>query len=215
MYTCATCSGEACANSNSPSLPLNCPMRDPDNIKNILAMYRSPHDKEIFETATAIEALGYCRWPRLRETAEFCQRMKYRKIGVAFCKGLHMEARVVSSVMEEFGLEVVSVICKAGGIAKEQMGIAPEFRLRPDSFEPMCNPIAQAELLNQQYTEMNVAIGMCVGHDSLFYKHSNAPVTTLIAKDRVLAHNPAAAVYTRDTYSKTILTPGGEILPPQ
>ncbi len=37
----------------------------------------------------------------------------------------------------------------------------------------------------------------CVGHDAVFAKASEAPVTTLIAKDRVLAHNPAAAIYSR------------------
>ena len=60
----------------------------------------------------------------------------------------------------------------------------------------MCNPILQARLLNQAYTELNVVIGLCVGHDSLFYKYSNAYTTTLVTKDRVTGHNPAAALYT-------------------
>ena len=34
-----------------------------------------------------------------------------------------------------------------------------------------------------------------MGHDSLFYKHSKAPVTTLVVKDRKLGHNPVAALY--------------------
>ena len=34
--------------------------------------------------------------------------------------------------------------------------------------------ILQARLLNQAHTELNVVIGLCVGHDSLFYKYSNA-----------------------------------------
>ena len=68
----------------------------------------------------------------------------------------------------------------------------------------MCNPIAQAELMNEANTELNVVLGLCVGHDSLFYKHSNAPVTTLVAKDRVLAHNPCAALYQADAYYKRL-----------
>lgn len=44
-------------------------------------------------------------------------------------------------------------------------------------------------------TDLNIAIGLCVGHDALFSKYSDAPVTTLIAKDRVLGHNPVAALY--------------------
>ena len=58
---------------------------------------------------------------------------------------------------------------------------------------------------NEQETEFNIAIGLCVGHDSLFYKYSNAPVTTLVAKDRVLAHNPCGAIYCADGYFKNKL----------
>lgn len=80
--------------------------------------------------------------------------------------------------------------------------IPNEHKVKPGQFEPMCNPIAQAMLLNQQHTQFNIALGLCVGHDSMFYKYSDALVTTLIAKDRVLAHNPAAALYCAEGYFK-------------
>ena len=60
-------------------------------------------------------------------------------------------------------------------------------------------------LCNRQKTEFNIALGLCVGHDSLFYKYSDALVTTLIAKDRVLAHNPAGALYCAGGYYKNKL----------
>ena len=59
----------------------------------------------------------------------------------------------------------------------------------------MCNPIAQAKLLNEQQTEFNIEIGLCVGHDTLFLRHSKVPTTVMIVKDRVLQHNPVAALY--------------------
>lgn len=52
-------------------------------------------------------------------------------------------------------------------------------------------------LLNKGKTQMNILLGLCVGHDMLFTKYSEAPVTTLVAKDRVLAHNPVAALTNR------------------
>ena len=64
----------------------------------------------------------------------------------------------------------------------------------------MCNPILQARLLNEAHTDLNVVIGLCVGHDSLFYKYSDAYVTTLVTKDRVTGNNPAAALYTATSY---------------
>ena len=33
-------------------------------------------------------------------------------------------------------------------------------------------------------TELNIVIGLCVGHDSLFISHSKAPCTVLATKDR-------------------------------
>ena len=66
----------------------------------------------------------------------------------------------------------------------------------------MCNPIMQAKLLNDARTDLNVVVGLCVGHDSLFYKYSEAMVTTAVTKDRVLGHNPAAALYTAESYYK-------------
>ena len=68
-------------------------------------------------------------------------------------------------------------------------------QIRSEDREVMCNPAGQAQLLNDAGTQLNVICGLCVGHDAIFAKLSDAPVTTLIAKDRVLAHNPAAAIY--------------------
>ena len=64
----------------------------------------------------------------------------------------------------------------------------------------MCNPVLQAKLLNKAKTDLNVVVGLCVGHDSLFYKYSEALTTTAVTKDRVLGHNPVAALYTADSY---------------
>ena len=55
---------------------------------------------------------------------------------------------------------------------------------------------AKAKELEAQGTDFNIVIGLCVGHDTLFLRHSHAPTTVMIVKDRVLAHNPVAALYT-------------------
>ena len=49
--------------------------------------------------------------------------------------------------LTEHGFDVVSVICKTGGFPKETAGIPKEGKIHADAFEPMCNPIAQAEFL--------------------------------------------------------------------
>ena len=178
-------------------------MREEAYFEQVLDEYRKPENHDFYLTSTAIEYLGYCRWPRLREVAEFAKRMGYTRLGMGFCVGLHKEAAMVDRILRQQGFEVVSVACKTGSIPKVEVGYSEEMLLRPGTREVMCNPIAQAQLLNQAETQFNICLGLCVGHDSLFYKYCDAPVTTLVAKDRVTGHSPAAAIYCADSYFKT------------
>ena len=207
MFTCAACTIEACKTGQLEKMPKNCPMHDRDFFDRVVQEYFKEENHDFFLASTAIEYLGYCRWPRLREVAEFAKRMGYTRLGMGFCVGLHKEAAIVDRVLRKQGFEVVSVACKTGNIPKVEVGYPSDMLLRPDTREAMCNPIAQAELLNQAQTQFNICLGLCVGHDSLFYKYSQAPVTTLVAKDRATGHNPVAAIYCADGYFKTRLDP--------
>ncbi len=146
--------------------------------------------------------------PRVQEICEFAQKMGYHRLGIAFCVGLHPEAKALSQILLAQGFEVVSVACKAGATPKEAIGILEEEKIRIGQFETMCNPVAQAMLLNRERTDFNILVGLCVGHDSLFFKYSEAFCTVLVAKDRVLAHNPAGALHTYGTYYARMLRKG-------
>ena len=135
---------------------------------------------------------------RLQEIIEFCQKQGYKRLGLAFCLVLKEEARIFNSIMESHGFEMVSVVCKIGGTDKGFLGVGPEQRIdKGCEYETMCNPIAQAMVLNEENTELNILLGLCVGHDSMFMKYSEAPVTVFAVKDRLLGHNPLAALYSQ------------------
>jgi uncharacterized metal-binding protein len=55
-------------------------------------------------------------------------------------------------------------------------------------------------VVNDTKCDFNVLLGLCVGHDSLFLKYAKAPSTVLAVKDRVMGHNPLAAVYLSEGY---------------
>jgi len=148
--------------------------------------------------------------PRLQEICEFARRMGYHRLGLAFCSGLAAEARALVEVLEGAGFEVVSVACKVGCVPKEELGLGENEKVRPGRFEAMCNPITQAEILNRAGTDLNVMLGLCVGHDALFLKYAQAPTTVFAVKDRVLAHNPLGALYTLRSYYSRFLPPTGE-----
>ena len=159
--------------------------------------YEEDKNHSIMVASAEVEYEGYCRWTRVEEIMEFARKIGAHKIGIANCIGLIKEARIFARILRANGFEPYSVICKVAGKKKSSVGI-------PQACESigaaMCNPILQARLLNEAHTELNVVIGLCVGHDSLFYKYSDTYVTTLVTKDRVTGNNPVAALYTANSY---------------
>ncbi|MBS4030988.1 MAG: DUF1847 domain-containing protein [Clostridiales bacterium] len=204
MINCASCKVYICRDGGDDA-PAFCPGTSEDEIiKQAVCCYQG-EDNATARTAAVVESTGYGQWPRVREIMEFARRLDYQKIGLAFCLGLREEARMFAKILESNGFEVVSAICKTGAVDKEEIGILPGEKLNPDKFEAICNPAAQALLLEKGGSQLNVLLGLCVGHDTLFIKHSKAPVTVLAVKDRVLAHNPLGALYAGHYYQKKLI----------
>ena len=111
---------------------------------------------------------------------------------------------MVEKIFSANGFETVSAICKVGRIAKDQIGVGPGQQVAPNTVEIMCNPVLHAMVLNREQTDLNVLLGLCVGHDSLFLKYAEAPCTVLAVKDRVLGHNPLAAIYNYESYYRCL-----------
>ncbi len=155
------------------------------------AMYEVEGIARLHRAASAIEGRHYCKENRLREIMLFAHELDCHKLGLAFCIGLAEEGQIVAEILErEF--DVVAVCCKFCGIDKKQLGLE---QIVAENRESMCNPAGQAAFLNESHTELNITVGLCVGHDAIFSIISHAPAVTLIVKDRVLAHNPIGAVY--------------------
>ena len=160
----------------------------------------------MFKAAAEIEGLYYGKLTRVEEVCLFAKKTGAKRIGIACCRGLIKDAQLFAKVLRAKGFEdVCAVMCKVGGVDKTEAGIPEGVKVRPGAHESACNPIAQAELLNREGTQFNICLGLCVGHDSLFYQYSKALVTTLVVKDRVLAHNPVGAIHYADTYFKDLL----------
>jgi uncharacterized metal-binding protein len=142
---------------------------------------------------------------RIVEICEFANRMDYKRLGLVFCIGLKNEASVVENILKKNKFDVVSVCCKAGRTSKDLLGIEDSDKIFQGTDEAMCNPIFQAMLMNDENTQLNILMGLCVGHDSLFFKHADAFTTVLAVKDRVTGHNPMAAIYLHDSYYKKLV----------
>jgi uncharacterized metal-binding protein len=200
---CSLCRVQACCQEPGAKIsPTFCPTgTDQEVLGSARQVYTVDAETRLLARAAAqVEAAGYCRWPRVQEVMEFARRIEVTHIGIATCIGLLHEAGLLQEILEANGFQVSSACCKVGSIPKEEVGLQDGEKVHPGQFEALCNPVAQARLLNEAGTGLNVVVGLCVGHDSLFFRNSQAPVTVLVAKDRVTGNNPVAALYTSHSY---------------
>ena len=197
--------------------PAYCPTLNYDEaVKASLSEYETPGIRGFAVNATIQEGecyvnkhkddphVRYAIKPRVQETIEFAHKMGYERMGLAFCLGLQHEARILANILKEQGFEVASVVCSVGRTSKEFLDIKEEQKVSPGKFEAMCSPIAQAMVLNAAQTDFNIIFGLCVGHDSLVMRYSDALCTVLVAKDRVTGHNPLAAIQLYRSYYKKL-----------
>ena len=210
-FSCVDCKVRVCGDaafSTERAYPAFCPtpglqegQPQAEVLTEAMALYDEDRNREIMIAAAEVESEGYCVWPRVEEIMRFAEKLGAKKIGIATCVGLLNEASLFAEILRARGFEPVGIGCKAGSQLKTSMGVAEEFC---DVGGVMCNPILQAKHLEAEGTDLNVVIGLCVGHDSLFYRYSAAPATTLITKDRVTGHNPAGPLYTSKSYYKKL-----------
>jgi len=206
---CASCGTLNCMQSAPTSKPPDfCPMENcPEIISTAVKEYKEdPLKSNLALNSARVEAEGYLRWTRVEETIHFARKIGAKKIGIATCIGLLKESQMLAKILEENGLEPVSVCCKTGGVDKTEIGLKQEEKILEGFFESICNPVAQARILNEAGTDMNIMVGLCVGHDMLFLKEVKAPTTVLVVKDRVTGHNPVAALYGSHFYYRKLFS---------
>ncbi len=206
ILNCSRCPG-FCENEqvDKNDLPDYCPMMtNEDIIKKARKRYLDKDLNQFYSLTTLNEKEAYevvrknripVR-PRIKELIELGKKMNIKRIGIAFCSGLWNEAKRITDILENEGFEVCSVRCKCGNIDKTELNVPREYKIQgSELFEAACNPVAQAYLLNDASTEINVIVGLCIGHDMIFTEESTAPVTTFIVKDRYTGHNPVISLY--------------------
>ena len=197
---CAECRTHACYTK-----AVNCTGVGADEV---LGSY-TDEEKKIMEAAAYVEGTFYSNITRLEEIAEFAKKMGYKKLGLAFCIGLNDEAHYIARFYEQRGFEVASACCKTCSVAKSELGLK---QVKPDAeHEAMCNPKMQARFLTERGTELFIICGLCVGHDAIFTANCSGPVTSLVVKDRLLAHNPLGAIYSRYWKKKLHIEDEGEV----
>jgi uncharacterized metal-binding protein len=193
---CAKCTILRCGSRDKTmNVPASCPTEKyPDLVKESMDRFMLPENQAVNRGW-----LGYMNkvmnperpkekfsWTRVDEIIEYAKVRGMKRLGIATCYAMMPESRSLSDILERNGFDVVSVSCLCGEVDPRDAGIPGDI---------FCNPILQAEVLNREGTELNIMVGLCLGHDILFLRYSKAETTPLVVKDRALGHNPVAALY--------------------
>ena len=145
--------------------------------QNYTELY-TDEDKEILKVAE--DSLNP-KVDRVDEIIAYCKEAGIKRIGIANCVSFNKQAKRLENVLTSEGFDVDKAHCKLGRVRFSD--------LVPDYKGVSCNPAGQAEYLADKDTEVNIMMGLCLGHDFIFNSKSKAPVTPLVVKDRKLDHH--------------------------
>jgi uncharacterized metal-binding protein len=204
---CVKCNILRCSSKEkNRNVPASCPTEKyPDLIRETMDKFLLPENQTVHRGW-----LGYMNkvmnpekpkekfsWTRVDEIIEYAKIRGMKRLGIATCYALMSESRSLSDILERNGFTVVSVSCLCGEVNPQDVGMPGNI---------FCNPIMQAEVLNREKTELNIMVGLCLGHDILFLRYCTAETTPLVVKDRALGHNPVAALYLNQGFYKDRFT---------
>lgn len=190
-YGCTHCATAASFKGDRARMPTTCPTRTHPAAADA-GPYRSAERQALMRVADATPFAedGRLR-TRVEELVAFARARGVRRVGVAFCVSLIREAQELGRRLAAEGLEASLVCCRVGAIDYAEIGLP---KAHPDRFTAICNPVGQAKLLNAAHVGLVAQVGLCLGHDLVLQEECDAPVTTLVVKDRALDHHPVRAL---------------------
>ncbi len=196
-YACATCAKTSCFRGEFDRMPKTCPTRTHSSTATDVEPYLDSERAAVMKAAdkTPIAEDGTKR-TRVQELIEFARLQGMQRIGIAYCVTLVKEAQELAKQLRGAGIESELVCCRVGAIDYDRIGLP---KAHPERFAAICNPVAQARLLNEAKVDLVAQIGLCIGHDLILQKESAVPVTTLVVKDRALDHHPVLALRKQST----------------
>ncbi len=201
---CDFCKVRACIKPGATNFPKDCPSLQDYQPKARASYEPDGSEHDLARAASVTIKYGYGKLTRVEEIMVFAREMGFQKIGVAFCITLAREARTFCDILRDNGFTPITVMCKNGAIPISVLEEPYLDELPEGMCSTICNPVGQAFTLNEEKTELNVVLGLCVGHDSLFIKHSDAPITYLGVKDRVTGHHPLTPLYLHEGLFKRV-----------
>jgi uncharacterized metal-binding protein len=191
-FGCAFCATAGAFKGDFGRMPRTCPTRTHAEVATDASSYLEPDRAAMMRAADATPFTEDGRLRnRVQELVHYARGRGMARVGVAFCVSLLKEAQSLGRQLEAGGLEAELVCCRVGAVDHSAIGLPKK---HPEKFAAICNPVAQAELLNLKDVDLVAQVGLCIGHDLILQEVCEAPVTTVVVKDRALDHHPVQAL---------------------
>jgi uncharacterized metal-binding protein len=179
---CTSCKDKKCRHDDSCGVELI-------NKENIITNYLKPENQKIIQAAAKLVDNGKAgTLSRLDEIIEFIKTIGYKKIGLAYCYGMEKEAIKIKAYFKSKKINLTTISCTIGGIAQD------EVNTQSCIHNVSCNPLGQAEQLNNENIDFVIIMGICLGHDILLQKNLKMDFTTFVVKDRLNNNNPLIGI---------------------
>ena len=191
-YGCVHCTTAGSFKGDVSRMPRTCPTRTHAEVATDTSGYLGDERQGVMKAAdaTPFKPDGTLR-NRVEELAHFARGRGMKRIGIAFCVSLLAESQRLAGILQSEGCETELVCCRVGAVDYDAIGLE---KAHPERFAAICNPVAQARLLDARNVDLVAQVGLCVGHDLVLQEECRAPVTTLVVKDRALDHHTIAAL---------------------
>lgn len=191
-YGCLHCTTAGSFKGDPSRMPRTCPTRTHAEVARDTSGYLGDDRQALMKAADATPFKpDHTLRNRVEELAFFATQRGMKRIGIAFCVSLLAESQRLAHMLQSQGLETELVCCRVGAVDYDDIGLP---KAHPDRFAAICNPVAQARLLNERAVDLVAQVGLCVGHDLVLQEECDAPVTTLVVKDRALDHHTVTAL---------------------
>ncbi len=191
-FGCLHCATAGSSKGDVARMPRTCPTRTHAEIAGDVSGYLGDDRQALMRAADATPSrTDRTLRNRVEELAHYARGRGMRRVGVAFCVSMLKEAQELARQLQAAQLEAELVCCRVGAVDHDRIGLP---KAHPDRFAAICNPVAQARLLNERNVDIVAQVGLCIGHDLVLQEECDAPVTVLVVKDRALDHHTIRAL---------------------
>lgn len=176
---------------DSAKIPSACPTRAmPEVFEKAGETYRKEGEdaRTLWKAFSRLVGTGGASRSRVEHIIEFSTSAGFKTIGIAGCVRYITEMQFLRKLFAKYGFESHVAVCKMDGLGFD------DIRIEKESDWIICNPLAQAELLNGLQCDLNVTLGLCMGHDLIFGKYSEAYVTNLVVKEKISDDAPSQTI---------------------